>query len=99
MAPDEMEVLICQTENGKAALEARLDHETVWLSLNQIAALLLPGIYYLKPRIRKILRVMCNKPQFVTQGCSREQAVNGRQRASGLGYKSAPSVRHRKVNR
>jgi prophage maintenance system killer protein len=33
------EVLIYQTEDGKAALEVRLDHETVWLSLNQIADL------------------------------------------------------------
>jgi prophage maintenance system killer protein len=33
------EILIYQTEDGKAALEVRLDHETVWLSLNQMAEL------------------------------------------------------------
>jgi prophage maintenance system killer protein len=33
------EVVIYQAEDGNAALEVQLDHETVWLSLNQMAAL------------------------------------------------------------
>lgn len=33
------EILIYQTEDGKAALEVRLDHETVWLDAHQMAEL------------------------------------------------------------
>lgn len=33
------DVVICQAEDGNTALEVQLDHETVWLSLYQMAAL------------------------------------------------------------
>jgi|WetSurMetagenome_2_1015567.scaffolds.fasta_scaffold00557_7 hypothetical protein len=36
---DTGEVLIYQTEDGKAALEVRLDHETVRLDAHQLALL------------------------------------------------------------
>jgi len=37
--PDESEILIYQAEDGSAVTEVRLESETLWLSLNQIAEL------------------------------------------------------------
>lgn len=36
---DHGEVVLYKTEDGKAALDVRLQGETVWLSLNQMAGL------------------------------------------------------------
>jgi len=36
---DKGEIIIYQTENGQTELEVRLEQETLWLNLNQIASL------------------------------------------------------------
>lgn len=33
------EIILCQTEDGRTRLEVKLENETVWLSLNQMAEL------------------------------------------------------------
>lgn len=39
MKPEQNDILLYQAEDGKARLEVRLDHETVWLSQDQMAVL------------------------------------------------------------
>lgn len=57
------ELIIYQTEDQKTRLEARLDHETVWLTLNQIAELFQRDKSVISRHIRNVFSEKELQPQ------------------------------------
>jgi hypothetical protein len=54
--PIRSEIVLYQTEDGKARLEVRLENETVWLTQNQMAELFQTSIPNVSMHIRNIFR-------------------------------------------